>query len=410
MNGGRPDRGAPVGEEPSTGPDDVDAWVAGLGDSVFAPLGRRDQRIQAERYTRGLLRATGRKTLRNIADQVGGEAARQSTHHFISGSSWEWTRVRRALAATAGRMTEPRALVVLPTVVPRVGTRSVGVGEQFVPHLRQTVLGQQSYGAWLASAEAAVPVNWRLVLPPEWTEDAARRRGASIPETVRPETLEACASETALEPLRDWGVPPWPVVVDSEGLDVAECLRHFDRAGVPLVMRVCPSTPLRIDCTALQGYSDREIQAEQLVESMKRMRRPLECQDARGRPLQDAVVSVIPVVPASMPGPRREPGRQLLLMAHWQGRERRPAKMWLTNAADLPPADVIALVELAETVTRDFLPIAEGVGLRDFGGRSFQGWHRHVTMASVAHLAAVLAGPRTFPATRAAALPAARGG
>ncbi|MFF8595177.1 IS701 family transposase [Streptomyces sp. NPDC015220] len=381
--------------------------MAGLGDFVFAPLGRRDQRIQAERYTRGLLSATGRKTFRNIADQVGGEAAHQSTHHFISGSSWEWTRIRRALAAAIERMTEPRALVVLPTVVERVGTRSVGVEEQFVPHLRQTVVGQQSYGAWLASAEAAVPVNWRLALPPGWAEDTLRRRMASIPEEIRQETLEACASEVALEPVRDWGMSPWPVVLDSEGLDVAECFGHFDRAGATLVMRVCPSTPLRIDCTALQGYSDREIQAEQLVESMKRMRRPLECQDAWGRPLQDAVVSVIPVVPAQLPDARREGDRQLLLMAHWQGRERRPAKIWLTNAVDLPPADVIELAELAATVTREFLPIAEGVGLRDFGGRSFQGWHRHITMASVAHLAAVLAGPRAFPATRAAARVAA---
>ncbi|MER8235264.1 IS701 family transposase [Streptomyces sp. NPDC101490] len=384
--------------------------MAELGDSVFAPLGRRDQRLQAERYARGLLTATGRKTLRNIADQVGGEAARQSTHHFISGSPWEWTEVRRALAAEVERLTGPRALVVLPTVVPRVGASSVGVEEQFVPHLRQTVVGQQSYGAWLASADAAVPVNWRLVLPPSWSQDAPRRRMASIPEEIGPESLEECASAVALEPVRDWGVSCLPVVLDSEGLDVGECFRHFDRAGTPVVMRVCPSTPLRVDCTALQGYSDREMQAEQLVESMKRMRRPLECQDPQGRPVQDAVASVIPVVPVRMSAPRRGTDRSLLLVAHWPARERRHAKLWLTNMSDLPPTAVLELTDLADVVTRDFLPIAEDVGLRDFGGRSFQGWHRHITMASVAHLAAVLAGPESFPATSAAGYAVARTG
>lgn len=408
MSSGQRYSDAPSGENPSTRAGDMDAWVAGLGDSVFASLGRRDQRLQAERYTRGLLTATGRKTLRNIADQVGGEAAWQSTHHFISGSSWEWTQVRRALAEAVEQLTAPRALVVMPTVVPRVGTSSVGVDEQFVPHLRQTVVGQQAYGAWLASADAAVPVNWRLVLPPSWTEDTLRRRRASIPEELSAETLEATASEVAFEPVRDWGMSTWPVVLDSEGLDVGECLRHFQRAAIPLVMRVGPATPLRIDCTALRGYSDREIQAGQLVESMRRMRHPLECQDARGRPVQDAVAAVIPVLPAQPSGYRREPDRQLLLIAHWPGGERRQAKMWLSTAGDLSPATVVELTELADVVTRDFLPIAENVGLRDFAGRSFQGWHRHITMASVAHFAAVLAGPRNCPATRAAETPMAR--
>ncbi|MDT9680684.1 transposase [Streptomyces sp. TRM76323] len=410
MHVGQRYRAAPGGENPSIGPGELEAWVAELGDSVFAPLGRRDQRLQAERYTRGLLTATGRKTLRNIADQVGGEAARQSTHHFISGSPWEWTEVRRALAAAVERLTGPRTLVVLPTVVPRVGTLSVGVEKQFVPHLGQTVVGQQAYGAWLASADAAVPVNWRLVLPPSWSKDTLRRRMASIPEEIGPETPEECASAVALEPVRDWGVSCGLVVLDSEGLDIGGCLRHFDRAGMPLVMRVSPSTPLRIDCKTLQGYGDREIQAEQLVESMKRMRRPLECQDPWGRPVQDAVAAVIPVVPAQTPVPRRDPDRPLLLVAHWPGRERRPAKLWLTTASDLPLATVVELTELADVVTRDFLPIAENVGLRDFGGRSFQGWHRHITMASVAHLAAVLAGPENFPATRTAGPAAARTG
>jgi SRSO17 transposase len=41
-------------------------------------------------------------------------------------------------------------------------------------------------------------------------------------------------------------------------------------------------------------------------------------------------------------------------------------------------------------VDRDFTGIAEQVGVMDFEGRCFRGWHRHVTLASVAHAAAAL--------------------
>jgi SRSO17 transposase len=41
-------------------------------------------------------------------------------------------------------------------------------------------------------------------------------------------------------------------------------------------------------------------------------------------------------------------------------------------------------------VDRDFADIADRVGVRDYAGRSFAGWHRHMTLASAAHAAVVL--------------------
>nr|WP_039931935.1 hypothetical protein [Streptomyces viridochromogenes] len=36
-------------------------------------------------------------------------------------------------------------------------------------------------------------------------------------------------------------------------------------------------------------------------------------------------------------------------------------------------------------VGRDAAEISEQVGMRDFVGRSFTGWHRHMTLVSAAH-------------------------
>lgn len=352
-------------------------------------------------YIRGLLGATGRKTLRNIAQQIGGESARQSVHHFISGSSWDFDEIRRDLALAVARMIQPEAWVVKPAFIPKAGMDSVGVDKQFVPHLGQTITGQQAFGAWLASAEAAVPVNWRLVLSERWLANPDRRRRASIPQEIGVAPLEESASDVVLSAIGDWGMTPHPVILDSEGLHAGECFQRFDRAGVPLVMRIEPTVPVRIDGHMLQGYSDREVPAGQLVDSTKRLRQPVEWQGARvGRD----VAAVIPVV---LRDPDQGADIPLLLLAHWSFTQRRRLRLWLSSATELPVATALALTELTDAVDRDFTLISENVGIRDFAGRSFQGWHRHVTMASVAHLVALLAGPEHFPATRVAAVPQA---
>ncbi len=49
------------------------------------------------------------------------------------------------------------------------------------------------------------------------------------------------------------------------------------------------------------------------------------------------------------------------------------------------------LARLSDRVDLDFTRTADRVGVRDFAGRSFGGWHRHITLASAAHAVAVLA-------------------
>jgi hypothetical protein len=66
------------------------------------------------------------------------------------------------------------------------------------------------------------------------------------------------------------------------------------------------------------------------------------------------------------------------------------SSVWLTDLAE-PPGALLRLARLARRVDRDFAVISQRVGLQDFEGRSFQGWHRHITLASAAHTAAVLA-------------------
>ncbi|MCX4987055.1 transposase [Streptomyces sp. NBC_00572] len=366
---------------PSIGPT-FHETLAGIPLDLFDSLPRNDQRLKAGEYVVGLLGAHGRKTLRNVADQLGGQAARkQSVHHFISESSWEWEPVRRGLARRTDELLGPRALVVRPTVVPKAGGHSVGVAEYFAPQLGRTVTGQQSFGAWLASPAAGVPVNWQLVLPADWIEDRSRRLRAHIPATSRALSPEENAGDVALRAARSLSGAPLPVVLDAPGLDPLRMGRLFGEAGIPLIQRVERRLRLRVDPLVLPGHGDLPLTAAGLIGSMRHLWRPRARLATGGRGLSMAVPVMLPGAPAG--GPR-------LLVAQWPESDLSAARLWLADGR-MRHGPVLSLAGLAEVVDRDDGLVATRVGLRDFAGRSFQGWHRHITLASVAHLACVRA-------------------
>ncbi|MCX5417791.1 transposase [Streptomyces sp. NBC_00059] len=374
--------------------------LAGVPLDLFASLPRSDQRLKAREYVAGLLAAHGRKTLRNVADQFGGEAARkQSVHHFISESSWEWEPIRRGLARHADQLLDPQAWVVRPTVVPKAGGHSVGVGEYFVPALGRSVTGQQSYGAWLASPAAGVPVNWQLVLPAAWVEDGPRRRRAHIPEASRVLSPEENAGDVALRAARSLPGAPRPVVLDAPGLDPLRMGRRFEAAGIPLVQRVDDRIRLRVDPRALPGHGVLPHTPGRLVASLRRLWRPYAPLTAGGRSL---TMTVPVTLHEARDGGARETGGERLLVARWPEADLSALRLWLADAG-MRPADALRAAALAEVVDRDDALAAARVGLRDFAGRSFQGWHRHITLASVAHLACIrTAGAAADPVAGAA--------
>lgn len=63
--------------------------------------------------------------------------------------------------------------------------------------------------------------------------------------------------------------------------------------------------------------------------------------------------------------------------------------IWLSNMVDTPVPMLLGLGRVLCRVRAD-RETCTRVGMRDFEGRSFPGWHRHMTLVSVAHTIAVL--------------------
>ncbi|GAA3748937.1 transposase [Streptomyces tremellae] len=359
---------------------------------LFASLRRSDQRLRARQYLTGLLTATGRRSIRNIAALVGGDADEQGLHHFISSSTWDWRPMRAALAGHVTRTLAPQAWLVRPIFIPKAGEHSVGVDRQLVPGCGQVLNGQLAFGTWAATDGAGVPVHWRLHLPESWLTDGRRRRRAEIPESAEAETPDECAITAALAVLDQAQVPGRPVLLDTHVLGLDALVRRFAKARVPLLTRVHRNTRLLVADPAMPGYRAGALPARHIVESVRSLRRPLE---AVSGPTRRTVLATAVRVRLAQPGPHPE----LLLIGGWHEHGKSATDLWLAVPAAAPASELVRWTRLAERVARDERQIAAHVGVRDFEGRSFRGWHRHMTLASAAHTVLALHGtngPRSY--------------
>ncbi|KAA9381358.1 transposase [Microbispora cellulosiformans] len=400
--------------------------------ALFAPLPRRDQRRRGMDYLYGLLTATGRKSIRNIAGVIGGPAAEQSLHHFVCDSTWDWMPVRQALAEYVTGVVPPQAWVVRPVLIPKAGEHSVGVDRRFFPGLGQVGTAQLAMGVWLASEQLCSPVNWRLHLPDAWLDDRRRRSRAAIPEGAAADTPSGCAVNAFLD-LSAWDLPVRPVVLDARELDVHVLARGLGDAGVPLLARIDGEQQL-----CLPGLA-RTLSARQIMSAARHTRRRVEVPDtdsgrhtrlvatasvvaphrhdggavprlpqvshtepphpgaAPAGAVQSGVVRPRSTRPGGVPVGRTAgnadaggPDRELLLMGISGIGEARPGELWLTNLNTPDLTALVRLTRLLRLVDEDFADVSDDVGMRDFTGRSFSGWHRHTTLASAACAVSIL--------------------
>jgi SRSO17 transposase len=54
--------------------------------------------------------------------------------------------------------------------------------------------------------------------------------------------------------------------------------------------------------------------------------------------------------------------------------------------ADTPLQDLIRLGKIRWRIEHDYRELKTGLGLDDYEGRTWKGWHRHVTLVAAAHL------------------------
>jgi SRSO17 transposase len=73
------------------------------------------------------------------------------------------------------------------------------------------------------------------------------------------------------------------------------------------------------------------------------------------------------------------------LIAEWPPDAPEPVKYWLSNMdVRTPLKTLVRLAKIRWRVEHDYRELKTGLGIDHFEGRSFLGWHRHVTLAVLA--------------------------
>ncbi|WP_172388266.1 transposase, partial [Streptomyces sp. MNP-20] len=70
----------------------------------------------------------------------------------------------------------------------------------------------------------------------------------------------------------------------------------------------------------------------------------------------------------------------------WPAGAEEPTEYWFSNLpAHTKLEDLVGWAKLRWRVEHDYRDLKHGLGLDHFEGRSWPGWHHHVTLATAAH-------------------------
>ncbi|HZH28296.1 MAG TPA: IS701 family transposase [Azospirillaceae bacterium] len=400
-------------------------------DEMTAGLGRQDRRRWAQTYVRGLLLDGDRKSAGAMAGRLAAvdRAERdyeQALQQFLGASPWDDRPVRDALARwAAGRADEgeeaggiERFVVIDDTGFPKQGERSVAVARQYsgtlgkVGNCQVAVTLQFASQAGGSAAGEVVCLDAALYLPKGWAADAARCRAAGVPEG----TAHRPKWELALEMLgrakangigglvladADYGgnaafragleAQGWRYAVGIDS-NTAVVGAGEDLGAVPPWPGVGPkpTRPQRvrdgtIRAVAAAGWASGHAPDFRAVTWR---------QGSRGR--MRGRFAAWRVRPAPGLSARQTPGQACWLLAEWPEGEAAPTKLYFSNLPTSTPLKrLVAAAKGRWWVEQSYQQMKEELGLDHFEGRSWRGWHHHVTLVMLAY--AFLASLRTPP-------------
>ncbi len=378
---------------------------------VFAPLARRDQRDKGATYVRGLLLDGRRKSMQPMGERLGVD--HQGLQQFVSSSTWAVEPVRQRLAARAVAVIEPDAWVVDDTGFVKDGSASPGVARQYSGTLGKVGNCQIGVSICAVTDTASCPLNWRLFLPECWDDTCAaeeqaaairtRRERAGIPADARHRAKWRLALDM-LEELAGWGLVPPLLVTDAGYGTTAEFRDQLTTRGWRYVCQVngkltahaADAAPERIDYTGRgprpkPRYRTRPVGLRKHVLAAGREAAVrLTWREGSRGPMTSAFVAL-----RVRPAGRRPTGRlaadgslpAVWLLAEWPPGAAEPTDYWLATLPETTPlTELVRLAKIRWRIEHDYRELKTGLGLDHFEGRTWTGWHHHVTLVTAAQL------------------------
>jgi SRSO17 transposase len=393
---------------------------------MLGGLPRKDQRAAGELYVRGLLTDGQRKSMQPMAARLGVD--HQRLQQFITSSTWDYAGVRRNMARWFAGSQPVEALVADDTGFPKDGMASPCVARQYSGTLGKTGNCQIGVSVHLVNEHSSCAAGWRLFCPQSWDDaeladpvqaaGARRRRElARIPDQVRHtdkwrlalamiDEMTGPGGWGVLDQITARGAAP-PVVAAGAGYGDNTTFRlELTARGFAYAVAVKGTTSAHphdavAETMAYGGrgrpsvprYRTAPASLRQLALASADEARPVTWRQGtkttNGNPAA-AMTShflAIRVRPANRDIPRAADGSlpACWLLAEWPPGSDEPTDYWLsTLPGDTPIGKLVRLAKIRWRIEHDYRELKTGLGLGHFEGRSYTGWHRHVTLAALA--------------------------
>lgn len=368
-------------------------------------------------YAHGLIGDGERKSVEPIAARATAEP-RECKHmhdrllYFIGRSQWSDRLVRREAARYAIQgleACEPVTTWILDdTGFLKQGTHSVGVQRQYTGTAGKIANCQIGVSLCIATRTEHVPIDFELYLPKSWTEDPARRQEARIPDDLVFKTKIDLAIDLITRAMDD-KLPGEIVLVDSAYGDSCDLRNVIRMYGLDLGVAIKATTKVwLLDATERRRGDPIGVQQLGIQLGVKAFRRITwrkgTRQGTRGKLHSRFCFRRVKV--AHDDGTEARDREPLWLMIEWPEGEAHPSKFVLTSLPRrMTKKNIVRIVKERWRTERAYEDLKGELGLDHFEGRSFPGWHHHVTVALCCYAFIVNERSRHFPPSQGWARP-----
>jgi SRSO17 transposase len=390
---------------------------------IGGELRDKRQRASFAAYALGLLGEGERKSCEPIAARAASgsteeerviAAARSQDRllHFLGRGTWDDEAVRLAAARYAIEALEKvepvTTWIVDDTGFPNQGKHSVGVQRQYSGTLGKTGNCQIGVSLSVATRTEQLPIDFELYLPKSWTEDPKRRAEARIPDDVAFVTKIELAVGM-IERAKKNGIPGDIVLADSaygmsawfreavrcEGMDYGVAIQCSTRVWTLDSLGRRQNEPVRVDALA-DSLGRSAFRRVTWRDGTKRKMSSFFCFRRVKVEQQDGQTTA-----------EREP---IWLVMEWPEGEASAAKFLLTTLPRrMSKKQIVRVVKERWRTEQAYQEMKGELGLDHFEGRSFPGWHHHISVVLSCYAFVVAERRRLFPPSGAEARSHAHG-
>lgn len=352
-------------------------------------FGRSERRHWCDFYVHSLLLEGRRKTAATMARQYGGDE--QSLQQFVTDSPWDWMSVRQGLSQQMVGVIKGKhiAWIIDETCFPKQGEHSVGVARQYCGTLGKTANSQSAVSLSFAADGVAFPVDFQLYLPGSWIDDMERRAEVGIPQDAafkRNWEIALDLVDTAVS----WGIPKGVVTADVAYGEVAEFRLALVERDLLYALGVQGKLSVWLEWVDLsrpvhQNELPKSMRAVDVAKSLPRNRWRMVTWREGSRGVMQSRFARVRVQPAHSGKTGIKPEGMQWLLIEWPQGEPEPIKYYLLNLpATLRFKKLVFAAKGRYPVELNYRELKDELGLDHFEGRSYQGWHHHITLTMMA--------------------------